>query len=174
MAECFFFGLRSGTRLGIEEHVLKVETHRDLSNWTLALIQGTNSAVELVRELSTGEENRLVKFKPIVKSENGTRGCIEIIFIKLMRNRLNVHFSAVTWNGLSCRLVLHYDNGFTLFGMAPPQTLNQNHDLPQKSSVFLWHYSFEQLKSSADDGIRMLLLHFSDDRGVVSSTASAE
>ena len=55
MAECFFFGLRSGTRLGIEEHVLKVETHRDLSNWTLALIQGTNSAVELVRELSTGE-----------------------------------------------------------------------------------------------------------------------
>ena len=74
---------------------------------------------------------------------------------------------AATWNGLSCRLVLHYDNGFTLFGMAPPQTLNRNQDLPQKSSVFLWHYSFEQLESSADDGIRMLLLHFSDDRGVV-------
>lgn len=51
--ESFFFGLRSGTRMGVAQHILKAETQADLSNWSFSFTQGSNAAVELVRELST-------------------------------------------------------------------------------------------------------------------------
>ncbi|CDQ63107.1 unnamed protein product [Oncorhynchus mykiss] len=48
------FATRTGTGRGIESHVFRVETHWDLSSWTRALVQGGNSAAELIKEISIG------------------------------------------------------------------------------------------------------------------------
>ena len=48
------FGTRSGTRHGVEAHVFRVQTSRDLATWTHALVQGVSNAVLFVREVSTG------------------------------------------------------------------------------------------------------------------------
>ncbi|KAF7707749.1 beta-2-syntrophin [Silurus meridionalis] len=48
------FMTRTGSSRGVESHVFRVETHWDLSSWTRALVQGTHSAAELVKEVSIG------------------------------------------------------------------------------------------------------------------------
>nr|XP_020643943.1 beta-2-syntrophin [Pogona vitticeps] len=48
------FATRTGSRQGIEMHVFRVETHRDLSSWTRILVQGCHAAAELVKEVSVG------------------------------------------------------------------------------------------------------------------------
>ncbi|KAM9377258.1 beta-2-syntrophin [Pholidichthys leucotaenia] len=48
------FATRTGTGRGIESHIFRVETHWDLSSWTRALVQGTHSAAELIKEVSIG------------------------------------------------------------------------------------------------------------------------
>lgn len=55
--EILTFSLRSGTRQGVEEHLFRVESQRDLMSWTIALVQGVNAAVLLIKELSTGESS---------------------------------------------------------------------------------------------------------------------
>lgn len=54
--ELLTFSLRSGTRQGVEEHLFRVESQRDLMTWTIALVQGVNAAVLLIKELSTGND----------------------------------------------------------------------------------------------------------------------
>ncbi|XP_060693872.1 beta-2-syntrophin isoform X2 [Hemiscyllium ocellatum] len=48
------FVTRTGSRQGIEMHVFRVETHRDLSTWTRMLVQGCHSASELIKEVTLG------------------------------------------------------------------------------------------------------------------------
>ncbi|NXL36728.1 SNTB2 protein, partial [Glaucidium brasilianum] len=48
------FATRTGSRQGVEMHVFRVETHRDLSSWTRVLVQGCHAAAELVKEVSVG------------------------------------------------------------------------------------------------------------------------
>lgn len=48
------FATRTGSRQGIEMHLFRVETHRDLSTWTRILVQGCHAAAELVKEVSLG------------------------------------------------------------------------------------------------------------------------
>lgn len=51
--------------------------------------------------------------------------------------------------GRQCQLVVHLERGFTLLegGLGPPAKV-------------IWSYQFDKLKSSADDGNRMLFLDF--------------
>lgn len=49
------FATRTGSRQGVEMHVFRVETHRDLSSWTRVLVQGCHAAAELIKEVSVGE-----------------------------------------------------------------------------------------------------------------------
>ena len=60
----------------------------------------------------------------------------------------------VTWQGQEGRLTLHYDNGFTLSDARPEDG--------RKSQIF-WHFPFEKLRMSADDGIRLLWLDFGEE-----------
>ncbi|KAJ1072809.1 hypothetical protein K5549_012035 [Capra hircus] len=59
------FATRTGSRQGIEMHLFRVETHRDLSTWTRILVQGCHAAAELIKEVSlvgctlNGQEVRL-------------------------------------------------------------------------------------------------------------------
>ncbi|XP_065519129.1 beta-2-syntrophin [Lathamus discolor] len=48
------FATRTGSRQGVEMHVFRVETHRDLSSWTRILVQGCHAAAELIREVTVG------------------------------------------------------------------------------------------------------------------------
>ncbi|CAC5357468.1 Alpha-1-syntrophin,Beta-1-syntrophin,Beta-2-syntrophin [Mytilus coruscus] len=46
------FGTRCGTRNGVEMHVFRVETQRDLAYWSRALVQGSHGAAVLIKEVS--------------------------------------------------------------------------------------------------------------------------
>ncbi|XP_044616653.2 beta-2-syntrophin isoform X1 [Equus asinus] len=48
------FATRTGSRQGIEMHLFRVETHRDLSTWTRILVQGCHASAELIKEVSLG------------------------------------------------------------------------------------------------------------------------
>ncbi|KAL4669224.1 hypothetical protein H8959_007778 [Pygathrix nigripes] len=48
------FATRTGSPQGIEMHLFRVETHRDLSSWTRILVQGCHAAAELIKEVSLG------------------------------------------------------------------------------------------------------------------------
>lgn len=69
--EILTFGTRSGTRNGVEAHVFRVETQRDLSSWTRALVQGANSAVLLVKEVSTAIQWQGQKCRLTLHYESG-------------------------------------------------------------------------------------------------------
>lgn len=46
------FGTRTGTRNGVETHVFRVETQRDLAYWSRALVQGSHGAAILIKEVT--------------------------------------------------------------------------------------------------------------------------
>jgi len=48
------FGTRCGTRNGVEIHVFRVETQRDLAYWSRALVQGSHGAAVLIKEVTCG------------------------------------------------------------------------------------------------------------------------
>ncbi|XP_053304806.1 beta-2-syntrophin [Spea bombifrons] len=48
------FGTRTGSTQGIDIHVFRVETQRDLSAWTRALVQGCHASAEITREVTIG------------------------------------------------------------------------------------------------------------------------
>lgn len=50
------FGLRTGTKQGVETHVFRVDSAKDLSTWTHLLVEGCHNAAELIKEVTTGEE----------------------------------------------------------------------------------------------------------------------
>ncbi|XP_024125261.1 alpha-1-syntrophin [Oryzias melastigma] len=47
------FGLRSGTRQGVETHVFRVDSAKELSTWTHLLVEGCHNAAELIKEVTT-------------------------------------------------------------------------------------------------------------------------
>uniref|UniRef100_A0A8C8S099 Beta-2-syntrophin n=1 Tax=Pelusios castaneus TaxID=367368 RepID=A0A8C8S099_9SAUR len=65
------FATRTGSRQGVEVHVFRVETHRDLSAWTRMLVQGCHAAAELVKEVSLGCTWNGQAMKLTVHYENG-------------------------------------------------------------------------------------------------------
>ncbi|XP_038248230.1 beta-1-syntrophin isoform X2 [Dermochelys coriacea] len=47
------FATRTGTRQGIETHLFRTETSRDLSLWTRNIVQGCHNSAELITEITT-------------------------------------------------------------------------------------------------------------------------
>ena len=74
----------------------------------------------------------------------------------------NVHFMlpVVLWQSKKCRLTLHYENGFTLTSSHLPDEAGKTH--------IYWHYPYEKLRTSSDDGNRLLWLDFGEDGELVS------
>lgn len=62
------------------------------------------------------------------------------------------------YKGQDCRLVIHYELGFSVLPEAEPP-----HGHP------LFSYPFEKLRLSADDGVRMLYLDFGGKEGEIVS-----
>ncbi|KAM3842072.1 beta-1-syntrophin [Vipera latastei] len=111
------FATRTGTKQGIESHLFKTETSRDLSLWTRSLVQGCHNATELSVEVTT----------------------------------------ACMYKNQECRLTIHYDHGFSL------TTEPQVGAFPKT----IFQHPYEKLKSSSDDGIRMLYLDFGGKEGEI-------
>lgn len=49
------FGTRTGTRKGVEAHMFRVETPRELANWSRSLVQGSHDAAALIKEINCGK-----------------------------------------------------------------------------------------------------------------------
>lgn len=49
------FILRLGTRHGIDQRIMKVETHTDLANWARYFVQGAHLAAIALQEICFGE-----------------------------------------------------------------------------------------------------------------------
>ncbi|XP_019716632.1 alpha-1-syntrophin [Hippocampus comes] len=47
------FGLRLGTKQGVETHVFRVDSPKELSVWTHLLVDGCHNAAELIKEVTT-------------------------------------------------------------------------------------------------------------------------
>ena len=67
--------------------------------------------------------------------------------------------AAVKWKDKKCRLLVHYDTGFTLMEEVEEGTSTE----PRPPPTILWQYPYEKLRMSADDGHRLLWLDFTDD-----------
>lgn len=88
---------------------------------------------------------------------------------------INIHFvclSGCLYRGQECRLVIHYEQGFSV--LADPKLADGENGeergahTPTRPRVFL-SYPFEKLKMSSDDGVRMLFLDFGGREGEIVS-----
>ena len=59
------FGTRTGTRKGVEAHMFRVETPRELANWSRSLVQGAHDAAALIKEINCGKTNRHFNLNPL-------------------------------------------------------------------------------------------------------------
>uniref|UniRef100_A0A3Q3W4N3 Uncharacterized protein n=1 Tax=Mola mola TaxID=94237 RepID=A0A3Q3W4N3_MOLML len=127
-----FFATRTGTRLGIEAHLFRTETTKDLSLWTRHIVNGCHSSAEMIREVTTS--------------------CL--------------------YQGQECRLVIDYEQGFSVLADPTPLGDRENEEeerkahTPSKPQVVL-SYPYEKLKMSSDDGVRMLFLDFGGKEGEI-------
>ncbi|KAL6489607.1 hypothetical protein MHYP_G00033480, partial [Metynnis hypsauchen] len=110
------FATRTGTRLGIETHVFRAETCKDLSLWTRHIVTGCHASAEMIKEVMTS--------------------CM--------------------YKGLDCRLVIHYELGFSVLAEGDGSR-----------GQILLSYPFEKLRMSSDDGVRMLYLDFGGKEGEI-------
>ncbi|VDP14602.1 unnamed protein product [Soboliphyme baturini] len=52
LTDIISFTTRTGTKQGIETHILRVQTHRDLATWAKTIVHTTHEACLLIREVS--------------------------------------------------------------------------------------------------------------------------
>ncbi|XP_069587942.1 beta-1-syntrophin [Ranitomeya imitator] len=67
----FSFATRTGSRQGIETHLFRVETSRDLSLWTRHIVQGCHNAAELIKEITTPCSYRNHECRLVINYEHG-------------------------------------------------------------------------------------------------------
>lgn len=58
-----FFATRTGTRLGIEAHLFRVETSKDLSSWTRHIVNGCHASAEMIKEVTTSKRSWKITHK---------------------------------------------------------------------------------------------------------------
>uniref|UniRef100_A0A1A7WIN8 Syntrophin, basic 1 n=2 Tax=Iconisemion striatum TaxID=60296 RepID=A0A1A7WIN8_9TELE len=66
-----FFATRSGTRLGIETHLFRAETTKDLSLWTRHIVNGCHSSAEMIKEVTTSCLYRSQECRLVIHYEKG-------------------------------------------------------------------------------------------------------
>lgn len=85
----------------------------------------------------------------------------------------SVHCPGCMYQGRECRLVIHYEQGFSVLAELQQDSGEDQVDQgpPGDSSRTppLLSYPFEKLKMSSDDGVRMLFLDFGGKEGEIVS-----
>ncbi|XP_063780516.1 beta-1-syntrophin [Pseudophryne corroboree] len=67
----FSFATRTGSRQGIETHLFRVETNRDLSLWTRQIVQGCHNSAELIKEIITPCTYKIQVCRLVINYEHG-------------------------------------------------------------------------------------------------------
>ncbi|XP_040287931.1 beta-1-syntrophin [Bufo bufo] len=67
----FSFATRTGSRQGIETHLFRVETSRDLSLWTRQIVQGCHNAAEFIKEITTPCTYKNQECRLVINFEHG-------------------------------------------------------------------------------------------------------
>lgn len=49
------FSTRTGTKQGVESHTFRVETQRDQTVWSKALVSGAHQAAQIIQQVNCGE-----------------------------------------------------------------------------------------------------------------------
>ncbi|XP_069477666.1 beta-1-syntrophin [Ambystoma mexicanum] len=65
------FATRTGTRQGIDTHLFRAETHKDLSLWTRQIVQGCHNAAERIKEVTTPCSYKNQECRLTIQYENG-------------------------------------------------------------------------------------------------------
>ncbi|KAM4579787.1 beta-1-syntrophin [Odontesthes bonariensis] len=66
-----FFATRTGTRLGIETHLFRAETTKDLSLWSRHIVNGCHSSAEMIKEVTTSCLYRSQECRLVIHYEQG-------------------------------------------------------------------------------------------------------
>ncbi|XP_017265518.1 beta-1-syntrophin [Kryptolebias marmoratus] len=66
-----FFATRTGTRLGIETHLFRAETTKDLSIWTRHVVNGCHASAEMIKEVTTSCLFRSQECRLVIHYERG-------------------------------------------------------------------------------------------------------
>ncbi|KAM3613582.1 uncharacterized protein V6R79_001816 [Siganus canaliculatus] len=80
-----FFATRTGTRLGIETHLFRAETTKDLSLWTRQIVNGCHASAEMIKEVSTSCLYRSQECRLVIHYEQG----FSVLADPTLRNREN-------------------------------------------------------------------------------------
>lgn len=98
------FATRTGTTLGIETHVFRAETCKDLSLWTRHIVTGCHTAAEMIKEVTTSKHSPWPEHAPftscIVWSKNAKLALSKLAFcctvqILLLRNNFRCLFRSI-------------------------------------------------------------------------------
>lgn len=49
------FSTRTGTKQGVESHTFRVETQRDQTTWSKALVNGAHQAAQIIQQVNCGK-----------------------------------------------------------------------------------------------------------------------
>ncbi|KAG9329869.1 hypothetical protein JZ751_028761, partial [Albula glossodonta] len=66
------FATRTGTRLGIEAHIFRAETSKDLSLWTRHIVTGCHASAEMIKEVTTSEYHLNTEYCPSTEHDLNT------------------------------------------------------------------------------------------------------
>lgn len=139
------FCVRTGTSKGVINRMFRTECSRDLGSWARFLVQGSHSVVAAVKEVAWGINlQHQLEFMYIIYFSFALLDCL--------------------WHGKEARLYLHFEEGLRLF---PSSELTDGEKPSSAEPTPFWKISFEDLRHTADDGVRLLWLDIGSEDGEV-------
>lgn len=89
--------------------------------------------------------------------------------------KFELFFPGCLYRGQECRLVIHYEQGFSVLADPTPLGDREKGEEIQAAAAVrpqvLLSYPYEKLKMSSDDGVRMLFLDFGGKEGEIVSVS---
>ncbi|KAI1894216.1 hypothetical protein AGOR_G00113540 [Albula goreensis] len=127
------FATRTGTRLGIEAHIFRAETSKDLSLWTRHIVTGCHASAEMIKEVTTSCMYRNQECRLTIHYEQGFSVLAELDEGPLLKPLFSYPFE---------RLKMSSDDGvrmlFLDFGGKEGEIQLDLHSCP-KPVVFILH-----------------------------------
>ncbi|MGH0163033.1 UNVERIFIED_CONTAM: hypothetical protein FKN15_058188 [Acipenser sinensis] len=127
------FATRTGTRQGIESHLFRAETSKELSEWTRHIVQGCHNSAELIKEITTSCTYKNQECRLTIHYEQGFNVSAELQEAALLKPLFNYPFE---------KLKMSSDDGvrmlFLDFGGKEGEIQLDLHSCP-KPVVFILH-----------------------------------
>ncbi|KRZ70137.1 Syntrophin-1 [Trichinella papuae] len=149
LTDIISFTTRTGTKQGVETHIFRLQTHRDLASWVKTIVHTTYEACTLIREISC-------------------RQFVKKYFVNFFETVSTIVLSACVWRNNDCQVILHCDDGITLLS-ASSSGLDGGGGGGGTSAAsqppVLWKQPYETIRSTGDDGQRFFWIDFGGELG---------